>query len=137
MNKKIILGIFFITILLLCSEVLGSADYPPTNLANFPIEIELTTNKNIYNHCEMVHYFLTNLDEVKIIVRGPAFFVYDINNELVDQFAIFAHYEIEPGETKHIVYSPACYREGKYHVIGRFQINGKIQYALTEYFVKN
>jgi len=61
-------------------------------------ELEVTTDKNVYEIGEIVTIFFTNIGDETLSAGGPIVSYYNEYNELIYQEAVYCWWKLEPGE---------------------------------------
>ncbi len=103
--KYPLIGVVFI---MLVFSTIGSLGFPIVDNKNaeifwrIPISkgpiLEVTTDKTIYSVGEPVTTFLTNVGDEMLSGGGPIITIYDEEDEIVYQEAVYCWHELDPGE---------------------------------------
>lgn len=115
------------TVLILLLSTTGSLALVKSNekepLSRGP-ELEVTTDKTVYEIGEMVTIFFTNIGDEILSGGGPIVTIYNNQDEIVYQEACYCYWEIEPGEYEEWPPWDQTNKHGNQVPVGKYTVEG-------------
>lgn len=87
-------------------------------------ELEVTTDKTVYEIGELVTIFFTNIGDETLCGGGPIVTIYNNEEEIVYQEATYCYWEIEPGEYKEWLPWDQTNKHGNQVPVGKYTVEG-------------
>ena len=100
MLKKRIMMMVLLCILVICAtaESYAISFQKTKDTLSIGPELKVTTDKLIYSIGEEVTVYLTNIGDELLCGGGPIITIFDSENNIVYQEAVYCYWELEPGE---------------------------------------
>lgn len=121
-NKKCYLVGAIVLILLFSTS--SSFALISSNEINRGPELEITTDKTVYEIGEMVTIFFTNIGDETLSGGGPIVTIYNDEEEIVYQEACYCWWEIEPGEYEEWLPWDQTNQQGVQVPVGEYTVEG-------------